>query len=87
MTKNIFIGVLATLVYYISIYFIIAYAFDVFPSSGGPSEAFFILLAFALLSIIIFLYNFLKFMKGDISKFGLILTHLISMNVLCRLLT
>lgn len=84
--KNLFTEVLITLVYYIVAYFIITYAFDVFPSSGGPSEAFFLLLGFGLLSIIIFIYCVVKLKKGDSAKIGSIMTHLIAMPLFLKLL-
>jgi hypothetical protein len=86
MIKNIFVEALITLVYYIVAYFIITYAFDVFPSSGGPSEAFFLLVGFGLLSIIIFIYCFVKLTKGDMAKIGSVITHLIAMPILLKLL-
>jgi hypothetical protein len=85
--KNTFKEVLITLVYYIVIYFIITYALSAYPSNGGPSEAVFLLLGLALLSIIIFLYSLVKLLKGDIEKMGPILTHLIAIYLLFRLLS
>jgi hypothetical protein len=85
--KNTFKEVLITLIYYIVIYFTITYALKTYPSNGGPSEAVFLLLGFALLSIVIFLYCLVKLLKGDIEKMGPIITHLIAMYLLFRLLS
>ena len=56
MMKNTIKGVLITFGYYIVAYFILKYSFGAYPSNGGPSEAFFLLLGFVLLSIFIFIY-------------------------------
>lgn len=84
--KDVLIEVLITMVYYVLAYFLPTYAFESFPSNGGPSEAFFLFLGFILLSIIIFIYSIVQLMKDDTSKIGSIITHIIAMQVLIRLL-
>lgn len=85
MTKATLKGAIITVIYYIILYFIVVFAVEKYPSNGAPSEAVFIMLGFALLSLIIFLYCLVKLIKGDTTKWILVIIHLIAVLVLYRL--